>query len=234
MKILGLIPARGGSKGIPGKNIKLLGGKPLLQYTVESAKESALLSRVILSSDDPEIIAVGKTLGLEIPFVRPAELAGDAASSLEMIKHALEELRSQGQEYDAVCLLQPTTPFRTAGLIDKAIEKFRSGNFDSLISVREVPAEFNPHWIFEEKDGKLKIATGEEEIITRRQDLPKAYHRDGAVYITKTSVLLEKNSLYGKNIGYIDMTGSVYVNVDTEEDWKEAEKIVERGKEIGL
>ena len=230
MKILGLIPARGGSKGIPGKNIKLLGGKPLLQYTVESAKESVMLSRVILSSDDPEIIAVGKELGLEVPFVRPAKLSGDATSSLEVIKHALEKLRSQGQEYDAVCLLQPTTPFRTAGLLDKAIEKFRSGNYDSLISVREVPAEFNPHWTYEEKEGKLTIATGEEEIISRRQDLPKAFHRDGAVYITKTWVLLEQNSLYGKNIGFIDTTGSVYVNIDTEEDWKEAEKMVESGE----
>ena len=229
MKILAIIPARGGSKGIPGKNIKLLGGKPLLQYTVESVKESALLSRVILSSDDENIIAVGKELGLEVPFVRPPELAVDTTSSLDVIKHALEELRDQGQEYDAVCLLQPTTPFRTAGLIDKAIEKFRSGNYDSLISVREVPAEFNPHWTFEEKDGKLKIATGEEEIITRRQDLPKAYHRDGAVYITKTSVLLEQNSLYGKNIGFVDTTGDPYVNIDTEEDWEEAEKIVESG-----
>src|SRR5690606_2699469 len=108
-----------------------------------------------------------------------------------------------------VCLLQPTTPFRTGGLIDKAIEKFRSGNYDSLISVREVPAEFNPHWTFEEKDGKLKIATGEEEIISRRQDLPKAYHRDGAIYITKTSVLLKQNSLYGDKIGFVD-TGNVY------------------------
>ena len=229
MKILAIIPARGGSKGIPGKNIKLLGGKPLLQYTVESAKESALLSRVILSSDDPEIIAVGKELGLEVPFVRPAELAGEATSSLGVSKHTLEELCSQGREYDAVCLLQPTPPFRSTGLIDKAIEKFRSGNYDSLISVREVPAEFNPHWTYEELEGKLKIATGDEEIISRRQDLPKAYHRDGAVYITKTSVLLEQNSLYGKNIGYIDTTGSVYVNIDTEEDWKEAEKIVESG-----
>ena len=93
--------------------------------------------------------------------------------------------------FDAVCLLQPTTPFRRKGLIDEAIKKFESGSFDSLVSVREVPHEFNPHWVFEEKDGKLKIATGEKQIISRRQELPKAYHRDGAIYLTKTEVILQ-------------------------------------------
>ncbi len=231
MKILGLIPARGGSKGIPGKNIKLLGGKPLLQYAYESAKASVLLSRVVLSSDDPKIISVAEGLGLEVPFIRPKDLAGDTTTSLQVIEHALNELRSQGEEYDALCLLQPTTPFRPAGLIDEAIEKFRKRNFDSLISVREVPVEFNPHWIFEEKDGTLQLATGEKEIISRRQDLPKAYHRDGAIYITKTSVLLEQNSLYGEKIGFVDTTESVYVNIDTEEDWELATRLLDRGKQ---
>lgn len=225
MRILGIIPARGGSKGIPGKNIKLLGGKSLLQYTFESAKASESLSRIILSSDDTEIIGVAKELGIDVPFVRPADLAGDASGSLEVIQNAVKYLMNQGEKYDAVCLLQPTTPFRRKGLIDKAIEKFKERNFDSVISVREVPAEYNPHWVFEEKAGKLQIATGEKEIITRRQELPKAYHRDGAIYITKTSVILEQNSLYGSNIGYIDTTGSPYVNIDTMKDWIEAEKM---------
>ncbi|MGM1056404.1 MAG: cytidylyltransferase domain-containing protein [Bacteroidota bacterium] len=226
MKILGLIPARGGSKGIPGKNIKLLAGKPLLEYTFESAKASALLSRVILSTDDPEIIRTAEKIGLEVPFIRPKKLAEDTTTSLEVIKHALEELKINGEEYDAVCLLQPTTPFRETGLIDSAIKKFTEGNFDSLISVREVPADFNPHWVFEEKDGKLQIATGEQEIIPRRQDLPKAYHRDGAIYITKTSILTDQNSLYGKNIGFINTTGSPYVNIDIPKDWEEAEQLI--------
>jgi N-acylneuraminate cytidylyltransferase len=230
MKILGIIPARGGSKGIPGKNIKLLGGKPLLQYTVESAKASVLLNRVILSSDDEKIIAVARGLGLEVPFVRPAELAGDATGSLEVIQHAVNYLKGQGEEYDAVCLLQPTAPFRSRGLIDEAIEKFRTGNYDSVISVRELPEDFNPHWIFEEKNGSLVLATGEKEIITRRQDLPKGYHRDGAIYITKTSVLLEQNSLYGNKIGFVNTSGSPYVNIDTEEDWGNAIRLVKSGK----
>ena len=197
-----------------------------MQYTFESAKASRLLSRVILSSDDPEIIAVAEELGLEVPFMRPADLAGDATTSLEVIIHALNELKSQGKEYDAVCLLQPTTPFRPGGLIDEAIAKFTKGGFDSLISVREVPAEYNAHWIFEEKDGTLQLATGEKEIIPRRQDLSKAYHRDGGIYITKISVLMEQNSLYGDKIGFVDTTGSVYVNIDTEEDWEVAARLI--------
>ena len=226
MKIVGLIPSRGGSKGIPRKNIKLLAGKPLLEYTFESAKASNLLSRVILSSDDPEIIRTAEKIGLEVPFIRPENLAEDTTTSLEVVKHALEVLKLNGDEYDAVCLLQPTTPFREPGLIDAAIKKFTQGNFDSLISVREVPADFNPHWVFEEKDGHLKIATGEQEIISQRQELPKAYHRDGAIYITKTSVLINQNSLYGKHIGYINTTGSPYVNIDLPKDWEEAENLI--------
>ncbi|WP_029035370.1 cytidylyltransferase domain-containing protein [Salinimicrobium terrae] len=230
MKILGLIPARGGSKGIPGKNIKILHDKPLLQYTFEAAKNSMLLSRLILSSDDAEIMAVAEEIGLEVPFKRPANLAADATPTLEVVQHSLSFFAQKGEKFDAVCLLQPTTPFRRSGLTDKAIEKFQAGNFDSLLSVREVPAEYNPHWIFEEKHGQLKIATGEENIIPRRQELPKAYYRDGAIYLTKTEVILEQNSLYGKRIGFVDTTGDPYVNIDTHVDWEEAEKLVKSGK----
>ena len=230
MKILGLIPARGGSKGIPGKNIKSLNGKPLLQYTFETAKKSEMLSEVILSSDDPKIIAVAERMGLGVPFRRPAALAADDTSSLEVVRHALNFFAQKGEKFDVVCLLQPTTPFRRPGLIDEGIKKFISGDYDSLLSVRQVPQEYNPHWVFEEKVGQLKIATGEEQIISRRQELPKAYHRDGAIYLTKTEVLLEQNSLYGKKIGFIDTTGDPYVNIDTQEDWIKAELLVGRGK----
>jgi N-acylneuraminate cytidylyltransferase len=230
MKILGIIPARGGSKGIPGKNIKLLAGKPLLAYTAEQAKAAKSLDRVILSSDDEKIIEVARELGIEVPFVRSASLARDATSSLEVIQHAVNYLKGKGEEYDAVCLLQPTTPSRSPGLIDQAIEKFRTGNYDSVISVREVPQDFNPHWSFEEKNGSLELATGEKEIIKRRQDLPKAYHRDGAIYITKTSVLLEQNSLYGNEIGFINTTGNPYVNIDTPADWESAHRLIISGK----
>lgn len=222
MKVLGVIPARGGSKGIPGKNIKRLAGKPLIAYTSESAKKSNLLSRVILSSDSEEIIKVARDLGIEVPFRRPEVLAQDSTPTLEVVRHAVKYFISRGEEFQAICLLQPTSPVRGEGLIDTAIEKFVSGNYDSLISVREVPAKFNPHWIFEEEDGKLRISTGEKEIIPRRQDLPTAFFRDGAIYLVKVEVLLEQDSLYGEKIGYIKSSGP-YVNLDVPEDWDQAE-----------
>lgn len=224
-KILGLIPARGGSKGLPGKNIKMLGGKPLLQYTWESARQSSMLDKVVLSTEDQEIKEVACKLGINVPFTRPENLAQDLTPSIEVIIHALKFLQDKGEEFDVVCLLQPTTPFRSPGLIDACIKKFEQNNYDSLISVREVPSEYNPHWVFEEEGGLLKLATGEESIIPQRQNLPRAYFRDGAIYLTKTKVLLEQSSLFGKRTGFYDTTGSPYVNIDTPNDWKKAEKI---------
>jgi len=229
--ILAIIPARGGSKGIPGKNIKLLGGKPLLEYTVDAARESSLLTRVILSSDDEAIIKWAKSIGLEVPFVRPAHLATDRSGSLEVVQQALTFLEENGNRFDAVCLLQPTTPFREKGSIDAAIQKFLDGGYDSLVSVREVPAEFNPHWVFEaDESGCLHIATGDKQLIKRRQELPKAYFRDGSIYITKTEVILKQESLYGDRIGYITSEEKWYVNLDTREDWELAEQLVKKGK----
>lgn len=227
MKILGIIPARGGSKGVPGKNIKKLGGKPLLQYTSDIALKCRSLTKVILSSDDDEIISVAKKLGIEVPFKRPSNLASDSAPTLPLIKHALEFYKEQGIVFDAVCLLQVTSPFRTLVSLEEAIEKFIQKNTDSLVSVREVPHEFNPHWTFKmDENEHLKISTGEGSIITRRQDLPTSYHRDGSIYITKSEVILDKNSLYGNSICSILSPQQNYVNIDSIEDWKQAELMV--------
>lgn len=227
--ILAIIPARGGSKGIPGKNVKLLGGKPLLEYTIESAQESRLLSRVILTSDDEAIINLAKSIGLEVPFVRPAHLATDLSGSLEVVQHALTFFKENGELFDAVCLLQPTTPFRESGSIDAAIKQFMDSGCDSLVSVRQVPAEFNPHWVFEaDEKGCLHIATGEKEIIKRRQELPVAYFRDGSIYLTKTEVILKQKSLYGDTIGYIVSKNKQFINLDTPEDWERAEWILKK------
>ncbi|TVZ54862.1 N-acylneuraminate cytidylyltransferase [Lutibacter sp. Hel_I_33_5] len=224
MKILGLIPARGGSKGVPYKNIKKLNGKPLLQYTSEIALKSKYLSKVILTTDDDKIMKVGKQLNLEVPFKRPAELALDASPTLSVILHTLEYYESKNVFFDAVCLLQVTSPFRTLQFLNNAIEKFIVKETDSLISVLEIPHEYNPHWSFEvNSSGNLDIATGESEIISRRQELPKAYHRDGSIYITKTTVIKNQKSLYGKTIAYIESPKSLYVNIDTIEDWYKAE-----------
>lgn len=227
MKILAIIPARGGSKGVPGKNIKLLNGKPLLAYTFEIALQSKYLSEVIVSSEDKQIIETAKNLGIKVPYIRPMELAQDNTPTINVIIHALQWYESQNIFFDAVCLLQATSPFRTVEFLDKAIEKFIEKNSDSLVSVQKVPQEYNPHWTFEVNSvGNLKIATGEAEIINRRQELPIAYHRDGSIYITKTEVVLKNHSLYGKSTAFIESDSEFYVNIDTIQDWEKAEEMI--------
>lgn len=230
MKILAIIPARGGSKGVPRKNIKLLNGKPLIQYTAEVALKSKNLDKVIVSSDDSEIIVIAKKIGLEVPFIRPDNLANDTSPTLPVIQHALNFYKEQGIEFDAICLLQVTSPFRTVKFLDNAIQKFIEKDTDSLISVQKVPHEYNPHWVFEENNDKnLEIATGENQIINRRQDLPNAYHRDGSIYLTKVETILKENSLYGNSIAYMVSPKEFYVNIDTDKDWERAEEILLKG-----
>jgi len=227
MRILGIIPARGGSKGVPKKNIKLLGGKPLIAYTIEAAKNAKGLTRLILSSDNDEIIKIARDYGLEVPFKRPENLAIDESPTNLTVIHALEYFKEKGIEFDAVCLLQVTNPFRTSEFIDKAIEKFKMAQTDSLVSVLEVPHEYNPHWVFEKNaKGNLEICTGESEIISRRQDLPISYYRDGSIYIAKTAVILNQKSLYGKSIAYIEADKTSHINIDTMEDWEKAEQML--------
>lgn len=229
MKILGIIPAREGSKGIPNKNIKLLGGKPLLQFTTEVALQCKSIDKLILSSDSDEIIKVGKNLGLEVPFKRPKKLAEDITPTLPVILHALEHFESKGLFFDAVCILQVTSPFRKVDFVEKAIKIFIDKDTDSLISVLEIPHEYNPHWAFkEDKNRNLKIATGDKKIISQRQKLPKSYHRDGSIYITKTSVLKEQKSLFGNSISYIESSKEMYVNIDTLQDWHKAEELLKK------
>lgn len=226
MKILAIIPARGGSKGVPRKNIKLLGNKSLLAYTFCSAKESRFLSKIILSSEDAEIINVAQSIGLDVPFERPSNLAQDNSSSIEVVQHAIDFFESKGEKFDAVCLLQVTSPFRENGFIDKAIQTFIDANVDALVSVLKVPHEFNPHWTFEaNSDGLLSIATGEKEIIKRRQELPNAYFRDGSVYITKVDTI-KKGSFFGESLAFIESNPDYYINIDTIDDWEKAEKML--------
>jgi CMP-N,N'-diacetyllegionaminic acid synthase len=226
MRVLGIVPARGGSKGIPGKNVRPLGGTPLLVHTAEAALAARLLSRVVLTTDDERIAEVGRTCGLEVPFLRPAELAMDDTPTLPVLQHAVTELEKAGDRFDAVCLLQPTSPFRRAGDIDGCIELLeKTAALDAVVSVLPVPPEHNPHWVyFRSGDGLLRLATGEAQPIPRRQELPPAFHRDGSVYVTRRNVLMEGNSLYGKRLGGF-LADSRSVNLDTPADWEWAERL---------
>lgn len=226
LRVLGLIPARGGSKGVPGKNVRPLGGRPLLTYTIDSARESHRLTRTILSTDDPVIADVGLDAGVEVPFLRPPELAQDDTPTLAVVIHALGSLGAAS--FDAVCILQPTSPLRAPGLIDRCIELLDTSGADAVMTVVEVPHEHNPHWVwFGDDDGHLHLATGEREPLPRRQLLPPAFCRDGSVYVTRRSVL-ESGSLYGGTVRGIVVDGKSTVNIDDLEDWERAEQLLGR------
>jgi len=227
MKILGLIPARAGSKGVSEKNIKELCGKPLLHYTIEEAYKSSHLSEIMVSTESEKIADIAKQAGAHVPFMRPENLAEDNSKTLDVVIHVVEQYAEKGTHFDAVCLLQPTNPLRKSDLINRCVKEFGHKQADSLITVRSVPHEFNPHWIFEENTrGFLSLATGEKEIIPRRQELPEAFYRDGSVYITKTEVLLNKRSLYGEKVAFLNTDGEPHINIDTMADWKKAERLL--------
>lgn len=205
----------------------MLCGKPLLQYTAEAAQAARGLARVILSTEDPEIAEVGRRCGLEVPFLRPAELARDETPTLPVLQHAVRALEDCGACFDAVCLLEPTSPLRRPEDIDGCIELLERSGADAVMTVLPVPAEYNPHWVyFEDAGGFLRLSLGAAAPITRRQELPAAFHRDGSVYVTRRAVLLQQNSLYGTQVaGYVMRTGGG-VNIDRPEDWERAEALV--------
>lgn len=233
-RVLGLIPARGGSKGIPRKNARDLLGKPLLAYTADAARAATRLTRVVLTTDDEEIAALGRALGLEVPFRRPAELARDDTPMVPVVAHALRALAAAGDAFDAVCLLQPTSPLRRAADIDACVALLDDPRVDAAVTVLPVPHEHNPHWVFEpDGDGFLRLATGEAEPIPRRQALPPAFHRDGAVYVARSALVLERGTLLGGRLRGHPTDPRRHVNLDTPDDWTRAESLLVAERGIG-
>jgi CMP-N,N'-diacetyllegionaminic acid synthase len=229
MRVLGIIPARGGSKGIPRKNVRLLMGKPLLQYTIEAAKLCKRISRTLLTTDDEEIAQLGRQLEIDVPFLRPPELAQDDTPTLPVVQHAVRWVEAiEADRYDVICLLQPTNPLRTANLIDACIARLEESGADSLVTMLPVPAEYNPHWVYlRQPDNTFRLSTGERDPIPRRQALPPAFHREGSVYLTRRDVLMEQNTLFGARLaGYI-LSPEQCVNIDTESDWERAESLLQ-------
>lgn len=206
MNILGVIPARGGSKGIPGKNRAPLGGRPLIEYTVDAAKGASSLSRVVVSTDDSVIAEHAKALGVEVPALRPAELAGDDTPILPVLLDLLDTLASQGGAApDAVCLLQPTSPLRTAADIDAAAALLTASGADAVVSVVPVPHHCSPVSVMSaDADGVLSpYLPGEATHTTRRQDKPAVVARNGPAVLITRAATLRSGSLYGgRCVGY--------------------------------
>jgi len=227
MKILTIIPARGGSKGIPHKNIKPLNGKPLIYYTIDCARAICDDEDICVSTDDAEIISVVEKYGLKVPFVRPAVLATDTAGTYEVLLHALAFYEKQGKHYDVVLLLQNTSPFRTSIHVKEALELYKP-EIDMVVSVKETSS--NPYYnCFEENDkGFLNISKG-DGLYIRRQDVPKAYEYNGAIYVINPESL-KKMPLgkFSKRIKYV-MDDIHSVDLDNMIDWIFAEQIIKEG-----
>lgn len=222
--VLGIVPARGGSKGIPRKNIRLLAGKPLLVYTALAAHAAKSLGRIILSTEDRDIAEIGKAAGLEVPFVRPAQLAADTTPMVDVVVHTLRSLESKAQTYDAVCILQPTSPLRSPATIDRCVELLWERDVDSVISVRPVPTEFNPHWVYFETADRLLQPAMKNSAVPCRQQLPKAFHADGSVFVARTETVLGERTLKGKRmLGFVSPEHEA-VDLDTEEQWQGLER----------
>jgi CMP-N,N'-diacetyllegionaminic acid synthase len=223
MNILGIIPARGGSKGVIGKNQKKLSDKPLIQYTIETALQSNL-SDVIVSTDNENIAAISSALGIKVPFIRPAEFASDNAESIDVAIHALNFMQKENKKrIDAVMLLQPTTPFRSIDDINNAIKLLsQHKDADSVISVVDVEGH-HPARMKYINDGVLIDPVFCEKVENQnRQELDKMYIRNGAIYLTKSDVILNR-SYKGNKCMALLMPNSRSINIDTETDFKLAE-----------
>ncbi|MBL7754692.1 MAG: acylneuraminate cytidylyltransferase family protein [Chitinophagaceae bacterium] len=226
MHAVAVIPARGGSKGIPGKNIRSLHGKPLIQYTIEAARQCFADDQILVSTDRIEIKEVVEGLGLPVPFLRPDHLALDTSGTYEVLLHALEEYEKAHSSPDILVLLQPTSPFRRAGHIREAMQRY-TPDIDMVVSAKETRS--NPYYVlFEEENGYL--VKSKELDITRRQDAPRVWEYNGAVYVMNVQSL-KKNPphRFVKVIPYpMDETDSI--DLDTAFDWMLAECLLAKSE----
>lgn len=225
MRVLGLIPARGGSKGIPRKNIRQLAGRPLLAYTAEAARQSRSLERVILSTEDDEIAALGRSLGLEVPFRRPFELAADDTPGMAPVLHALAWLADvESYRPDALVLLQPPSPLRRARHIDEAVAMLERESADSVLSV--CAPDYHPYWMKVIRDGRLVPFMREGAHYHSRQELPPVFRTNGAIYVGRVDRIIEHRTFELERTLPYPMAREESVNIDDEFDWWLAEQLL--------
>lgn len=225
MKILALILARGGSKRLPGKNIRLLGGKPLIMWSIDLAQHIPEICDILVSTDDPAIEAVSKGAGALVPWLRPAELATDTASSVDAALHALDWYETENGAVDGLLLLQPTSPFRTIETVKRGIALFKKNNYQTVLGIS--PAHAHPMWSFKIDGDYLVPFMQEHGIGKRSQDLPTAYVVNGCFYIITPVSLREERSFIGNNtIPLLIESQKEALDIDTEWDWILAECIM--------
>lgn len=223
--ILALIPARGGSKRLPRKNVLPFMGKPLISWTIDAALKSKYIDRVVVSTEDNEIADIAQEYGAEVPFIRPKEIATDEATTIDVALHTISTLIKLGHNYDLILLLQPTSPLRSAEDINKIIELLDTSNSDCVISVCE--AEHSPLWSNTLPESKSLSGFLKKEILNKRsQDLDKYYRLNGSMYLCKINRLMAENTFFikDKSIAY-EMTQESSVDIDTHLDFIYAEVI---------
>lgn len=201
---LGIIPARGGSKGLPGKNIKVLNGKPLIAWTIETALKSNYLDEVMVTTDDNEIAKISKDFGAKVPFLRPKLLATDTATTFDAVKHTIDFYKYEmNKEYDYVILLEPTSPLREVQDIDKAIKILINSEADSIVGISRTESQNPAFLVTKDSNGLIYGYENKNIEILRRQDIKEVYFFEGTIYISKTNILLDKKTFYhGNTIGY--------------------------------
>ena len=224
MKTLVVIPARGGSKGIPHKNIKPLNGKPLIYYSIDVARQFTSDDHICVTTDDAEIIKVVEDYGLKVPFRRPDELTTDHCGSNEVIQHAYQFYTKQGVQYDAIMLLQPTSPFRKVEFLNEAIALY-DDTIDMVTSVKL--SSCNPYYdgFEEDAEGLLRISKG-DGTIERRQDAPSVWQQNGSIYVINPKSLMEKGMAHFTRIRKYAMSELYSVDIDNPFDWKVAELVI--------
>ncbi|WP_395822287.1 acylneuraminate cytidylyltransferase family protein [Devosia sp.] len=225
MTIVGVVPARGGSKSIPHKNIALLGDRTLLAYTADAAASATLLDRTILSTDSAEIADVGRSLGLEVPYQRPAGLAEDTTPILPVLLQLLDWLEQGGTAVEAFVLLQPTSPFRNAEDIDGAVRLLRSRDADSVVTVVPVPHQFNPVSVMKMEDGRLTSFLPGPPVL-RRQDKPEVFARNGPAVLVLRPRILRRGILYSEATYGYEMPAERSVDIDGPDDLALAERML--------
>lgn len=222
--VLALIPARGGSKGIPDKNIRPLAGHTLLEYAARAAADSGIVDRIVLSTDSERIAAEGRRVGIEVPFVRPGDLARDDTPMLPVVEHAVAFLEQQGWAAEIVVLLQPTSPLRRPDHIRSAVQQLRDSGADSVVSVVELPRHLSPDYVMRIEDGRLVPFLPQGAGVTRRQDARPACVRDGTVYAFWRRTLRETGSIYGRDCRPLMIPARDSMTIDMPDDWEEAER----------
>ncbi len=224
--VLGIVPARGGSKGVPGKNVRPLAGRTLIEYTARAARESGVLDRVILSTDSPEIADTGRRAGLDVPFMRPAALAADDTPMLPVIQHALESLVRDGWSPEMIVLLQPTSPLRRPDHIRDAVTTLRETKADSVVTVVEIPRHLSPDYVMRIEGGRLQPFLPEGARVSRRQDARPAYSRDGTVYAFWRATIERFGNIYGEDCRPLLIDARDSLSIDSPADWDAAERLI--------